>query len=177
LPFTFELPVGRYRASVEGRAGSGFHGNIPSPRRLGRDESTVVAQLNLQPGGTLEVTLRGEADHSDLAVTEARHGGPFMLRNRFDPIAASSRAFMYLSKPQHRNVIVHWGNECLSYGAYGSYGRGPRLDPEWPLGETNTSRVLPAGLYQLTARLPGGRELSIPIDLRSGALTEIELSF
>ncbi|MCK6445300.1 MAG: hypothetical protein L6Q99_02815 [Planctomycetes bacterium] len=171
-----ELPGGEYRVVVQGAAELDlWHGTLWGARELGRFEQTieVVAEretkviASLGDGARLELSLVGKSDASDRAALQAT-GLTYL-----DGLEAAAKlAQVALLSPGHRPEPVDF-----RFGIDAGSAAGIHLRAGLPLGERQTSEVLPVGRYELVARLPGGREARAPVELLEGRTTSVELRF
>lgn len=171
-----ELPAGEYRVVAQGAPELNlWHGTLWGARELGRFEETVDVLpehetkllASLGDGARLELLLVGASDANDFAASRARGWTDPEFVEREAKLAQVA-----LLSPGHRPEPVNFRYE-IDVGS----GAGTHLRAALPLGERQTSEVLPVGRYELVARLPGGRELRAPVELFEGRTTKAELRF
>ncbi|MEM6673779.1 MAG: hypothetical protein AAF726_13120 [Planctomycetota bacterium] len=154
----FRVPPGRYRVVAMGIHGvESYHGTVTSRRQYGRAESVVdvvvdqitTARLHLGAGARLRVEIRGawsEADERALEGVDVRAlSGAWMGADERDRVTGVH--LMLDAVPSRLSTpVVRVGPARM-----GGSAAGLHVIDWWPLGETHTSEVVPAGTYILRA--------------------------
>ena len=170
---TFDVPPGRYRLVATGAPSvDHHHGTLLRPRTLGRVEAevevvsdtTAEVGLDLGPGGSLAVSLTGEARDEDVRAVRERFPG---VSAEWLETLSRSASLSLLRGNRRPEAVLRQARDRGSYG--------PHLCEDWPLGETHGSEILPAGNYVLLARMPGGREARASVAITAGETTDVRL--
>ncbi|MBI5433228.1 MAG: carboxypeptidase regulatory-like domain-containing protein [Planctomycetes bacterium] len=173
-PWHLNLPAGEYRVAVEGCAVlDDYHGTLERARDLGRFEARVRVEAGrettldaLVPAGArLHLALRGTANDADRASPDATEWG-------FPRESGAELATLQLVAAQRWPLPVLFRHPNGAEPEADGY-----LCPFLALGRTEFSEILPAGRYELVARLPGGRVARAPVELVDGRVTDVELAF
>ncbi len=171
-PYRLELPEGRYRLVVEGKARVGEqHGMVWAARGHGRFATTIhvvagrdtMVQATLPKGARVHVRLTGKEREEDREATGASM--PDWRFRLFDENDGPERASLALF------TDGGWP-EPIRFRIGGKF-----LTSELALGSEQTSEILPAGRFRVEARLPDGRVVSRTVVLVDGETTAVDLSF
>lgn len=165
-PIALRMPSGTYRVVARGYPLiEPYHAGLTRARDLGAAEveltvtagATQEVELDLDGGGRLELQLEGGGNEAEFERVPDAFGSP-----RLQP-----SVMLLLVRPT---------------GGEGIFRRWPGLYQDnlissWPLGETHVSECLPTGRATVLARLRGGREVRVEVDVRAGETTKARLSF
>lgn len=176
----FSLPEGKYRVVLEGRSQSdSHHGTLMRSRSAGRAEAIVhiksatekTIDLDMDRGGFLNITLKGEFILADLAAIRKRY-----KRASVDTpwlIEEANKARLRIYAPNFIPDSVKFAGQAME----GTTSAGRHLINLWPLGTTQKSEMLPAGTYELIATMPGGRERRKTIEIKAWSTEDLVLDF
>ncbi|MCP5020524.1 MAG: hypothetical protein GY930_02005 [bacterium] len=179
-PPEFSLPEGKYRVVLEGRSlGDSHHGTLMQPRSAGHAEAIVRIEsateknieLDMDRGGFLNITLKGESTPADLAALRRRYkqaseDSPWLLE-------AANKAHLKIFAPNFIPEVVKFKGRDME----GTPAEGIHIQSHWPLGKTQKSEMLPAGTYELIATMPGGREFRKTIEIKPSGPEDLVLDF
>lgn len=175
-PFPLSVPAGTYRVVVRGRPWvETHHGTLLEPAAHGAWEQVVTLAggerrrltVVLDRGATLDLALRGSIERADLLAFLARQ--PWYESEHTSHWTDDVETWLLAPGrvPERVEVTEEW---------LWSSAAGTHL--AWPsLGAEGRTQVLPAGEYVLDARLLGGRRQRVPVVLREGESTPVELVF
>jgi len=176
-----DVPAGPARVVAEGsRHGTGFP--LPVTRELGRAEAVVhveaggkhEVELELGPGGFLEVEVRGAIRLADQEALERRTGW------FEDPGLAQVLTQGYLGArltlhdpPRRISIPIR----RVGVREIRAVNEGSAHLSQWPLGETHTSTMLPAGTYVLEATQVTREPVRMPVTVTPGEATRVIVDF
>lgn len=156
------------------------HGTLLTERELGRAEAEIEiladtsheVAIEILSGARLDLSLQGtvkEVDRQALCDRNPWYGEP---GNEKQLEAAAARATIQLLRPGRRPERVYHTTNVT-----GSSAAGKRRTDGWELGSDDLSHAWPAGRFTLQARLPGGREVEVEVELVVGTTTGLVLEF
>jgi hypothetical protein len=175
-PLSLSLPTGSYRVVVDGAALiESHHGTLMDGRAHGRFEETVDIivgkparlEARLPQGARLALRVNGKVREDDRRAVQDRwpldeDGVEYWAELASTALVANSRW----------PVPVKFRYEMTGTSAAGTHLRSCLA-----LETEGVSEILPAGRFQLVGRLPGGRTMSVPVELVDGQTTKAELVF
>lgn len=177
-PRTYRLPEGRYRVVVQGEPLiDGFHGIVWAGSNCGRVEELVDVRRGattdllavLPVGARIQLALAGEISEAQRQAQRDQNPPGFDLRFLLDEHDAA------------RTMLVREGRRPIPvrfpYFLRGSSAQGNHVGDWLALGTEATSEPLPAGRFELVARLADGREVRAPVELVDGVTTKLSLAF